>query len=169
MTPTGWVPVAYRDAQVSFPPSFETVTDNPPPLGGGVVPAMLDASSVASGGVCVGPRGFGTTEVCLLPLRQVPPARVGDKLTVINGVPVYRGPNGDCYVPSLGVEVTASGPLARRIVETLTRSRLLATGCIPAKPQGGSRCFGGAMVISVEVGPPALSRETAVRACGNCF
>ena len=111
MAPVGWVPVAYRDAQVSFPPSFETVTDNPPPLGGGVVPAELDASSVASGGVCVGPLGFGTTEVCLLPMRQVPSAYASEKPAILNGVQVYPGPNGDYYVPSLGVEVTASGPL----------------------------------------------------------
>jgi len=168
MTPVRWVPVAYRDAQVSFPPSFETVTATPLRPGNSV-PLSLDASSVASGGVCVGHRGFGTTEVCLLPMRQLPSAHAGEKPAILNGVSVYLGRNGDYYVPSLGVEVTASGPLARRIVDTLSRSRLLAAGCMPAKPHGGVHCLGAAMVISIEVAPPAPSRETAVRACGDCF
>jgi hypothetical protein len=158
MTPVGWVPVAYRGAQVSFPPSFETVTATPP-RPGDIVPLTLDASSVASGGVCVGPRGFGTTEVCLLPMRQVPSPYASEKPAILNGVPVYLAPNGDYYVPSLGVEVTASGPLARRIVDTLTRSRLPTTGCMHAKPQGGSRRFGGPWLSRLRARPIRLGRS----------
>jgi hypothetical protein len=126
VTPVGWDSVSYRGAQVSFPPSFETVTSQP----GGIVSVMLDPPVMTSGSVCVGPLGTRGTEVCLLPLRQVPPAYVGEKPTVINGVPVYLGPNGDYYVPSLHVEVTASGPMAHRIVDTLTRNRI--PGCAHA-------------------------------------
>lgn len=51
MTPVGWGSVAYSDAQVSFPPSFEIITPQP----GGINLVMVDASSAASGGVCLGP------------------------------------------------------------------------------------------------------------------
>ncbi len=163
MTPTGWVPVAYRDAQVSFPPSFAMGTSQP----GGGWSIMVNATPETSGGVCLGPLGIGGTDVCLLPLRQVPSPYASEKPATLNGVPVYLGPSGDYYVPSLGVEVTTFGPLARRIVDTLTRSRLPTTGCMHAKPQGGSRCSGETMAISVE-GTPPLPRETAVVACGNC-
>jgi hypothetical protein len=120
VTPVGWGSVGYRDAQVSFPPSFEIDTPITIPGKGAAIQVMFEASSPASGGVCLGPNGFRGTFVCLLPMRKVPPAYAGERST-INGVPVYLGPKGDYYAPSLGVEVTASGPLARRIVDTLTR------------------------------------------------
>ena len=82
------------------------------------------------------------------------------------------GPNGDYYVPSLGVKVTAIGPLARRIVDTLTHSSLLATGCMSAKPQRGlHRPISGAVLITAVVTVDAthhiLSRVIEVVACGN--
>ena len=54
-------------------------------------------------------------------MRQVPPAYAGEKPTIIDGAPVYLGRNGQYYAPSLGVELTVSGSLARRIVDTLSR------------------------------------------------
>jgi hypothetical protein len=44
-----------------------------------------------------------------------------ERPTIINGVPVYAASSGEYYAPSLGVEVIASVPQARRIVDTLTR------------------------------------------------
>jgi hypothetical protein len=121
VTPVGWDSIGYRDAQLSFPPSFESITPRP----GGVFAVDVPISS-ASGGTCVGP--FRDTVVCLLPLRQVPSAYAGEQPTVLNGVTVYRDAKGDYYAPSLQVEVTASGPMAHRIVDTLTRNRM--PGCI---------------------------------------
>jgi hypothetical protein len=124
VTPVGWDSVGYRDAQVSFPPSFETVTSMP----GGIFSVDVPSWSFASGETCVGPsRG---TVVCLLPLGQVSPAYTGEQPTVINGVTVYRDGKGDYYAPSLHIEVTASGPMAHRIVDTLTRNRI--PGCAHA-------------------------------------
>jgi hypothetical protein len=120
VTPVGWDSIGYRDAQLSFPPSFESITPRP----GGVFSVDVPISS-ASGGTCVGP--FRDTVVCLLPLRQVPSAYAGEQPTVLNGVTVYRDAKGDYYAPSLQVEVTASGPMAYRIVDTLTRNRM--PGC----------------------------------------
>jgi hypothetical protein len=64
---------------------------------------------------------------------------VQKKSIMLNGVRVYRVLTAASYVgyyaPSLGVELTARGPLARRIVNTLTRSPrtvALASGPAPA-------------------------------------
>jgi hypothetical protein len=167
-TPVGWVPVAYRAAQVSVPPSAVFISTE----AAGIGSIMLVATSETSGGVCLGSAGPGGTYVCLLPLRQVPSAYASEKPAILNGVPVYRGPNGDYYVPSLGVKVTAIGPLARRIVDTLTHSSLLATGCMSAKPQRGlHRPISGAVLITAVVTVDAthhiLSRVIEVVACGN--
>jgi len=128
-TPSGWDSLAFGDARLSFPPSFVIITPGPR----GVTQMLFDNtqmlfdnSSTASGGTCLGP--LGGTVVCLLPVRQVPPAYAGENPTIINGVSVYLGAKGDYYAPSLGVKITASGPLARRIVDTLTPSRM--PGCM---------------------------------------
>jgi hypothetical protein len=114
----GWS-VSYRGAQVSVPPSAVAHGTGP---GGDPWVNFQPISPPATGGTCMRP--FGGTILCLLPMRQVPPAYADEKPTTINGVPVYLGPKGDYYAPSLGVEVTASGPLASRVVATLTRSLL---------------------------------------------
>ena len=104
-------------------------------------------------------------------MRQVPSAYASEKPAILNGVQVYPGPNGDYYVPSLGVEVTASGPLARRIVDTLNRNGLPTAGCTRGSSQRGFRPSSGSLlttaVITADATPPVLSRVIAVVACGN--
>ena len=63
MTPVGWVPVAYRGAQVSVPSSAIF----PSTVVGGVGSMMLGATSETSGGVCLGSAGTRGTEVCSPP------------------------------------------------------------------------------------------------------
>ena len=82
----------------------------------------------------------GALVVCLLPLGQVPLAYTGEQPTVLNGVAVYHGTKGDYYAPSLHVEVTASGPMAQQIVDTLTRSQM--PGCMLAVV-----CASGAVTV----------------------
>jgi hypothetical protein len=118
--PAGWGSIEYGAVQVSFPPSFETVAAQP----GGFISIMLDETDGPFGVACVA-SSEGT--LCLLPLRQVRSTYAEDKPTILNGVPAYLGPSGDYYAPSLGVRITATGPLAPRIVDTLTRDRL--PGC----------------------------------------
>jgi hypothetical protein len=144
MTPTGWVPVAYRAAQVSVPPSAVFISRE----AGGIGYKMLVFTSETSGGVCLGSAGTRGTYVCLLPLRQVPSAYASEKPAILGGVPVYLGPNGDYYVPSLGVEITAIGPLAHSIVDTLARNRLPTAGCRHANPQRGFRPSSGVFLIT---------------------
>ena len=95
VTPVGWDSMGYRDAQLSFPPSFESSTPRP----GGVFAVDVPISS-ASGGTCVGP--FRDTVVCLLPLRQVASAYAGEQPAVLNGVTAYRDAKGDYYVVPTG-------------------------------------------------------------------
>jgi hypothetical protein len=167
-TPVGWVPVAYRAAQVSVPPSAVFISTE----AAGIGSIMLVATSETSGGVCLGSAGPGGTHVCLLPLRQVPSAYASEKPAILGGVPVYLGPNGDYYVPSLGVAIMAIGPLARRIVDTLTRIRLPTARCMHANPQRGLyRPSSEDLLITgdatVDATHPVLDRVIAVVACGN--
>jgi photosystem II stability/assembly factor-like uncharacterized protein len=143
-TPKGWVPVAYGDAQISGPPSFPVVYP------GQGFPCK-GASVSGPGGLLVGARpGFAIdcvverhpTMVYLVSVHNpslVDFVPVQKKSIMLNGVRVYRVLTAASYVgyyaPSLGVELTARGPLARRIVNTLTRSPrtvALASGPAPA-------------------------------------
>jgi hypothetical protein len=145
VTPVGWSPSSYGDAQVSAPPSPPVLVS----LGSGrtgLQQVIATAASTASGQLCLA--APGGTVVCLLHMGMVPPAYAGEKPTVINGVPVYFGAKGDYYAPSLGVVVTASGPLARRIVDTLTRSRI--PGCLQTSPRSPA-CVTGVVEV---VNPP---------------
>jgi hypothetical protein len=135
---SGWV--RYHDAQLSLP-SNETVTVQPGSSASVVRVLELDSPTFTSDSVCMGPPG---TMVCLLPLREVPSTYVGEKPTILNGVPAYPGRNGDYYVPSLGVHITASGPLARRIVDTLTRNPM--PGC--TNPNSWRVCSTGLQTVS---------------------
>jgi outer membrane protein assembly factor BamB len=143
-TPAGWVPVTFGDAQVSVPATWD-VLFNVCVIGSSVGDVYLNPS----GGFCTaqGPPKE-KTNVTLLPVTdgefQGSPSSYGQR-SVINGIAVYDlysyGPApyvGTHYlVPSLGVEVAAEGPLARRVVDTLTRSPravALTSGPAPSVP-----------------------------------
>jgi hypothetical protein len=67
----------------------------------------------------------------------LPSTYVGEKPILINGVPVYIGATGDYYAPALEVEVKVNGPLAKRLLGSLTRSPravVLDSGSAPAVP-----------------------------------
>jgi hypothetical protein len=143
-TPKGWVPVAYGYAQISVPPDFPVVYP-------GQSFPCTGASASGPGGLLVGAApGFGIdcvverhpTMVYWVTVHNpssVDFVPVQKKPIVVNGVLVYgvvpTASNVGYYAPSLGVELTARGPLARRIVNTLTRSPrtvALAPGPAPA-------------------------------------
>jgi outer membrane protein assembly factor BamB len=72
-------------------------------------------------------------------IEGVPSEYRTEKPLKLNGVALYLSPSYgpfpvlDYYAPSIGIEVTAAGPLARRIVNTLTRSpRVVALASDPA-------------------------------------
>ena len=84
------------------------------------------------------------TSVRLVSMHHFPVPQPGKKPTVRNGVLGYRGPNGSLsprggpfiyYAPSLDIEVIAGGPMAIRVIDTLTRSpRSVALAKGPAPP-----------------------------------
>jgi len=81
--------------------------------------------------------------------------------TIINGIPVFIGSGGSTYyVPSLGVQVHATGPSARQVLHTLTRSPLdvaLAKGPAPTVPASWRwYTFAGLRFAA----PPYLARRT---------
>ncbi len=134
-TPSGWVPVAYGDAQVSVPATFCEVATTPDSL---FIGSPSGASTIFSCGP-EGRVGSQSTVVNLVSIRQVPRPYAGEKPTIRNGVPVYlcqhSGDEFSYFAPSVGIEISAGGPLARRVVDSLTRSPraiVLAVGPAPA-------------------------------------
>ena len=111
-TPTGWVPAADGDAQVSVPSTWWVLYNSSGCQTGSPVG---DVFVNPSGGFCSA-KGTtkGETAVTLVPLNEKeyqPPTAYGER-QVINGLVVYElysfspTPNGGTYlVPSLGVEI----------------------------------------------------------------
>ena len=64
-------------------------------------------------------------------------------------------------------QIMAIGPLARRIVDTLTRNRLPTAGCSTRTRKGAFRPSSGALLITGGSPRLRLVTVTAVVACGN--
>jgi hypothetical protein len=141
-TPAGWVPVAYGDAQVSVPASFSVYYTGENTCG-----SYLPTSSLFIGpntGVSapcdVARARPNRTVVRVVPANGVPSPYDKEKPVTINGFLAFPAPAGrglDYYVPLLGVEASATGPMASRVLATLThspRAVVLASGPAPATP-----------------------------------
>jgi hypothetical protein len=128
--PAGWVPVPYRRAQLSVPGSWLVQSPQqfwcvPRPRG------MIFAGGrpVVPEGAACGHAGRTASLAWIRPAGHIPPQiRHRRPARVIHGLPVYRLPGGrgsvQYLVPELGVRAGARGPLARRVLDTLTRSPL---------------------------------------------
>jgi hypothetical protein len=130
LTPPGWAPVSYLGAQVSVPASW-FVEDSGSSVCGGGVRGMIFLGQLPQ------PRLFAkmgcrlTRSVVVLtsfPPRLPPSSAIAVRPdSVVNGFAVlWRHRNGKYVLiaPSLRVQLTASGPLAVRVLATLTRSPL---------------------------------------------
>lgn len=128
VTPPGWSPVTYGDLQVSVPNSWAVryASTGCSVRAAGTV--YLDVTLKSSASVkrdC----HRSTNVVELIPpgaaKLSIPPTATVAK---VNGIAVLREPDKDGllrYVAlPLGVEVAASGPQARQVLDTLTRSPL---------------------------------------------
>ncbi len=167
---TAWVPVAYGEAQVSVPSSFSVVYPgenrvcaflSPP----GVLYVATPTTQESSG--CQ--TAAHATLVSVIPTRQVPPKYSDEKPILVNGVTVYLGPSDQLvssytyYAPSIGVEVTADGSLAKRVINTLSRSpraRALAPGIAPAVPASWRSASFAGLRLSFPVGWPVERTDT---------
>ena len=169
-TPSGWVPVAYGDAQVSVPATFCEVDTTPDSL-------FIGSPSGASTIFSCGPQGrvgSQATVVNLVSIRQVPRPYAGEKPTIRNGVPVYlRQHSGDefsYFAPSVGIEISAGGPLARRVLDSLTRSPravALAAGPAPQVPSSWHSLTFAGMRFAVPAGWPVQRQSLFFGSCSS--
>ena len=169
LTPPGWTPLTYRDAQISVPSSWV------------VQPAQGSICGVTTNGAVHLGRRYNPARLsrsgCQLPPTTVfvsaIPYRPAPVLTRrINGIPVGRLPSVrgavSYAVPSLGVEVTAVGPKAGLVIETLTRSPrsvALAAGRAFPVPRGWRWHHFGGIVFAA----PRAWRIQRTDRWGNCF
>jgi hypothetical protein len=143
-TPPGWLPVAYGEAQLSVPRNWVVglYECDPMPNGGTV---WLD-NPPASTPAC--PSENKSSEVFILSGSASHPSRGSS----VNGITVYWT-SADAYVvPSLEVEISAKGPLARRVLRTLSRSPeavVLASGPPPMVPPSWHRVSYGGLSLAV--------------------
>ena len=89
-----------------------------------------------------------TPTVVVVPLGPLPAAYRHKPLVRLNRIAVVKGPTTATavtdFVPSLGIEVTATGPLASKVMGTLTRSpRAVVLGPVQRQPcrRRGSGCL----------------------------
>ena len=155
-TPAGWVPVVYGDAQISVPANWAIgvgVCDPTP--GEGTV--WLDQGE-AQTPACPG------TAVFILSGS----AMHSSKRSSLNGVTVYWGSADDVVAPSLQVEVNGYGPLAGRVIRTLSPSPqavALAPGPAPAIPSPWHRFTFGGLSVAVPSDWP-VQHTSSLGGCG---
>lgn len=125
-TPRGWAAVAHGDAQISVPANWLVAST---PQCGRRVPGYVVLGSASTSLVVRNPRcsqARNTAAIQVLPVGQ---DQTRHRSGQINGIPVLGvRPVANGYVsflvPSLHVVVSASGPLADKVLGTLTRSPL---------------------------------------------
>jgi hypothetical protein len=169
LTPPGWSPLTYRDAQISVPSSW--VVQGPQ---GSV------CGATTNGGVLFGRRYHPerlSRSGCRLPPTTVFVSAIPVRLAPVpahrlNGIPVGRLPSVrgsvSYAVPSLGVKVTAVGPKASQVVATLTRSPrsvALAPGRQFPVPSGWRWHHFGGIVFAA----PRAWRVKRTNRWDNCF
>jgi hypothetical protein len=152
LTPSGWSPVSYLDAQLSVPSSWLVETGSASSCSArapGLVFEGIPASKLAvtQAGCTMPP-----DTVAIFPLSAgLSQSQPTGSHVMLNGFPAERVTSAAgtlaYLIPGFGVEVTASGPMAERVVHTLTRSPLsvvLAPGPSLATAAGwSSQSFGG--------------------------
>lgn len=128
-TPSGWVPITFGTAeiaQIAVPADWVTATADCPY---GSAPGMVIVRDVASVTGCVQETGPPISNVVGITPESPPLLRPAGKHTSINGITVFWGQptnNSIGYqVPSLGVQIDATGHLGPEVLATLTRPKSL--------------------------------------------
>lgn len=169
-TPTGWVPVAYGDAQISVPADWRIASR---PVCGRVGYGYVVVGRVSANLVVRNPRCKQAANMAAIQLRPSGQVQSGGRSGRINGIPVLSvRPPGRGFVsylaPNLHVLVTARGPLASRVLGTLTRSPfsvVLAPGTkIPVPRSWRWHDFGG-----IRFATPAQWRTIKSRVWYPCW
>jgi hypothetical protein len=138
MTPTGWVPVAYGDAQVSVPASFSVIYPGQYPCNPFSNVGTIFLGPMGSPDSCVtSVSGGAKTTVVYLRQQRFPSESLSGLQPIMrNGLRLFDASVDGIfgyYSPLLGVVVAASGPLAQPVLDTLASSpRVLALASGPA-------------------------------------
>lgn len=165
-TPKGWSPVAFESVQISVPSSW-LIEDPGYSCGGGVsgMVFIAEAPHLPSSMGCSRPANIVT--VASAGRSPVPHARS----SVLNGVHVRIGwtRTGSTVTYAergLGMDVTASGPLARTVLQTITHSPLSVVlgSVITGMPAGWRSVTFGGLRFSV----PSTWRITRDSWWGGC-
>ena len=145
--PSGWIEVAYKDAQVAVPRSFAVVYPNEQYCGVFASTGTVFLGAVAVSQSCLENQSAGAqaTVVYLRSQYFSPESLQGYKsirqdglrlyLVSVNGAPGY-------YSPALGTEVAANGPDALGVLSTFApspRRLVLAAGPSPKVPSSWRR------------------------------
>jgi hypothetical protein len=147
-TPPGWAPVPFGNGQLSVPASWYVTVST----GGSVCGLASEHVLVRQAPLSVFTHPsnclIGQDDVVVAPVSKVGPPRYGTML--VNGIRVdLRAPvsDGESYVvPEFHMALLATGPLARRILGTLTyspRAFVLGSSRLPVPRGWVSYAFGG--------------------------
>jgi hypothetical protein len=139
-TPTGWVPVAFGYMQVSVPPNWD-VLDDSPPCPTGSAPGEMFVNPIPGVFRCP-PNRSGRSPQTVVQLRLEPPGvsvppSLLRQVRIINDLGIYllsdnSGRSTYLVIPPVA-EITLKGPLALRVLNTLTLSpRFVASPVGPA-------------------------------------
>jgi len=143
-TPSGWVPVAFDDVQISVPATWDITLGCPEAVGNiylGGEPELFCPNEAVELDIVV----LGTDD-------SPPPTGVSPE--VINGLTVYwLGPDdGTLLIPSLHASINATGPSAGEVLHTVTYSPgavALASGASPSVPSEWHRVSFGGLNVAV--------------------
>jgi hypothetical protein len=151
-TTAGWVPVDYGNVQVSVPPGA-VIGSNACPDPSVPVTVHLGRQPTGVFNCPLEPAGGTTVTLESLPAGT---STSGLPAHTVNGIKEFSNfgspATAEELVPSLGVEVQASGPLASPFLLTLTRSPravALAGGQAPHLPRSWHRVTFGGLSVAV--------------------
>ncbi len=127
-TPAGWAAVAHGDAEISVPAKWLVAST---PQCGRRVPGYVLLGPASTNLVVRNPRCRQVRNMAAILIGRTSEGHGAHPATKINGIAVESVqivPSADgsvsYFVPALHVTVTARGPLARKVLATLTRSPL---------------------------------------------
>lgn len=171
-TPTGWVPVAFGNAQISVPATW-WVLYNSPPCPTGSPPGEVFVNPLPGVFHCPPDTAPGPSTAVRLGPPTSPQSDVLGYPEVINGIAVYpypTGPRSSYLVPVLAVQITVDGPLGSRVLHTLTRSprtQALASGPAPPVPLSWRSVSFAGLRFSVPAGWSVTRTSGAADGLGN--
>jgi hypothetical protein len=161
--PSGWVPVAYGNAELFVPANWYVLYEVPPCPKGPVAGEMFVNPKPGIFHCPMIPASGPKTTVSLGPPRHSP-TPAGQPVN-INGFLVYAlssGSQSTYLVPQLHVEISVSGPLGQRVLHTLNlspRAAALAPGVAPVVPSSWQVVSFGGLLFSVPASWPVVHTQ----------